>query len=509
MNTEIEALSTVSTSPWHIANTPLTVDNLPNELILSIIQLLGIKDCLSSRLICHRWKVIVDDPTTIYGKYIQEIDAIKKLSFLTPKYSAWKDMPRHWGLIVKENVLKFSSCSSDIISFHPPFCHQSSSFFSFNSLIPFSDRYIFLAKYGNTYFLTEQGRTRLQLELPTDLKLLASYKLIIKNFQDPSKDKEVSLLRDLAATQDNLSICQIKYCFPISEDNVVVVTSSGEVSFWNLSMETPICYQTLQIGAGSKVYKIDNYLVLNNKIINLTNQSAIENEFNFENEEDIETCGSALCAHDVNRKEIRYFSMSSFGLFEKQWDLKTDSLLDYLNRNNGQVASLYVQDMNEQYIVLTCWQMKSLNILLLNSNGEVIHTICQDLVGKELYNSDLYRYPHFSHISGNILIYKHPLRHTLYFWHIPTKKLIQELEWEKLIYDMPLYFGVGLVQDVRLHAGKLTILLSSQHTSDSNKPGKIRIIQFDPQFKSQQGWMNSIYSTIQSIYYSFPGKLSY
>ncbi|MBA2367797.1 MAG: F-box protein [Candidatus Protochlamydia sp.] len=508
MNTKIEAFSADNYQPMAYCYTPLTVDNLPNEIILPIIQLLNIKDCLSSRLICHHWKVIVDDPTTTYGKYIQEIDAIKKLSFLTPSCSAWEDMPRHWGLYVKENVLKFSSCSSDIITFHPPFCHQSSSFFSFNSLIPFSERYIFLAKFGNTYFLTEQGQTPLQLELPTDLQPLASYKLIIKNFRDPSKDKEVSLLKELDATQENLSICQVKYCFPISEDNVVVVNISGEVSFWNLSMEKPICYQTIQIDASSKVYKIDNYLVLNNKTINLTTQSAIENEFNFQNE-DIKTCGSALCAHNGNRREIRYFSMSSFGLFEKQWDLTTDSLLEYLDRNNGQVVSLNVRDMNEQYIVLTCWQSKSLNILLLNSNGEVIHTICQDLAGEELYNFDLYRYPHFSQITGNILIYKHPQRHTLYFWHIPTKKLIQEFEWEKLIYDMPLYFGVGLVQDVRLHEGKLTVLLSSQHTSVSNKPGKVRIIQFDPQSKSQQGWMHSIYSTIQSIYYSFPGKLSY
>lgn len=95
---------------------------------------------------------------------------------------------------------------------------------------------------------------------------------------------------------------------------------------------------------------------------------------------------------------------------------------------------------------------------------------------------------------------------SLYFWHIPNKKLIQEFEWTKSIYDLPLYFGVGFVQDIRLHEGKFTILLFSQYTSGNNKPGKFRVIQFDPQYKPSAGWLARISSAVKSIYYAFPGK---
>lgn len=497
-----------STSPMHISPTSTTINDLPNELMLSIIQLLGIKDCLSSRLTCHHWKAIVGNPITIFSRYIQEIDAIKKLPLVKPECSAWEAMPQHWGLIARENVLKLSSCSSDIITFHPPFCQQSSKFFSFSSLIPLSDRYIFLAKYGNTYFLTEQGQTRLQLELATDLKPHASYKLITKNFQDPSKNRELSLLGSLPATPNNLSRCQIEDCFPITENKIVVITCSGEISCWDLSEDTPVCYQSLQTRAESKAYKIGRNLILNNKIINLITWSVSEHGFSFEHQM-VTTYGSALCAHDINSKKIRYFSLSHTGMFEKQWDFNVDNLLKLLDHGNGSILNLRVQDMNDQYIVVNCWQRKALNLWVLTATGEFIHTICQKLTDVEVDTPTMYQYPHFSHLSGNILAYKHPQKHTLYFWHIPTKRLVQELEWIKLIYDMPLYLDYGLVQNVRLHESKLTILLSSQHESGSNKPGKFRVVQFDSQSISQHGWMNRIFSIIPSLYYAFPGKLSY
>lgn len=505
MSTKVEAQSS---SPLPISFTSATVDDLPDEIMLSIFQSLDLPECLSSRLTCWRWEVIVNHPNTIYGKYTREIDAIKKLPFLAPKFSAWENMPRHWGLYTKKNVLKFSSCSNDIITFYPPFCNQSSKFFSFSAPIP-SDRYVFLAKYGDTYFLTEQSQTRLLLTLPTDLQPLASYKLITKNFQDPSKNKTISLLRNLPATPKNLSRCQVEYCFPISESNVAVFTTGGEVSFWDLSGETPICYQNLQT-EGTEAYKVGDHLVLDNKIINIATQAVVKHELTFLTQY-VKTCASALCTHDLNSGEIRYFSVNRSGLLEKQWDFNAESLLERLiDRNNGVIESFYVKDMSEQYIVLTCWQSKALNLLVLSSNGEVIHTICQKIEGEKLEQWELYQYPHFSHLSGNMLIYKHPQTHTLYFWHLPTKKLIQELEWEKLVYDEPLYTGSGFVQDVRLHEGKLTILLSSQHnTPGSNKPGKFRIIQFDPQFKQGTGWMSSIYATVKGLYYSFPGKVSY
>ncbi|MGH2611694.1 MAG: F-box protein, partial [Rhabdochlamydiaceae bacterium] len=150
---------TQSTNTPNSISPSASFSNLPKELILAIFQLLGIKECLSSRLVCHQWKVIIDEPTIIYGQYAPEIRAIKELISLPPRFSAWEAMPRHWGLIVTKNVLNFSSLHGDVIAFNPPFCQQSSKFFSFISPPPFSDRYIFLAQCGNTYFLTEQGTT--------------------------------------------------------------------------------------------------------------------------------------------------------------------------------------------------------------------------------------------------------------------------------------------------------------------------------------------------------------
>lgn len=505
MYIKVESLSTY---PLDMSVTPITIDKLPAELILRIIQFLGFKDWLSIKLTCHRWQIIIDKPNTVYSRYAREIDAVKRLPLLAPKCSAWEEMPRHWGLYSQENVLKLSSCSSDIIALHPPFCQQSSKFFSFSSSIPFSDRYILLAKYNNTYFLTEQGQTQIKLELPNDLQPLASYKLITKNFHDPSKDQEISLLRDLAASEANLSYCQIDYCFPISESNVAIVTRGGEVSFWDLSEETPLCYRTLQIKAGSEVHKIGSYLVLKNKMIDLANQTIKEQEFTFRHR--VVTCNSALCTHNIRRKKISYFSINSFGFLNKKFDIKIDDFMKYLDSSNGQILSLFVQEMTKQYTLLICWQNKALNLLVLNSSdGNVTLPIRLDVGGQELYLSDLYRYPHFSHVSRDMLIYKHPQEHTVYFWHIPTKKLIQKFEWAKFIYDVPLYLESAFVQDMRFQDGNLTILLSSLHTRDSNKPGKFRVIQFDSQSVSQQGWISSIYSTISSIYYAFPGQLSY
>jgi hypothetical protein len=466
MSTRIEPRST---SPLPMDVIPKTINNkLPNEILLSIFQQLGMKDCSSARLTCHHWKAIVDHPTTIYCQYKQEIDAVKKLPPIAPKCSNWELMPRHWEL--KEYGIRFSSFSSDIITFYPPFCCQSSMFFSFSSPISLSDRYVILAHYGNTYFLTEQARSPL-LELPTDLQPLASYKLITKNFQDPSKDKVVSLLGGLAATPMNLSICQIEHCFPISESNVAVVTSKGEVLFWDLSKEPPFCYQTLQIEARSDVCKIGNYLVLNNKIIDLITQSAREHAFTFQNEE-VKIWGSALCAYSKERGEIRYFSLNRSGLLNKQWDLNVDSLSKNLDSSKGPIKRLDVQEMNEQYIVLACWQSKTLNLLILSSNGEVIHTICN--------NGDM-DWNFFAYLLGNILIICHdPQSQILNFWHIPTKRLIKSicLLQEEYKYNQNPYWGVGNIQDICFHEGKLTVLLSSVR---SKLTRRFRIIQFDPQ----------------------------
>ena len=165
--------------------------------------------------------------------------------------------------------------------------------------------------------------------------------------------------------------------------------------------------------------------------------------------------------------------------------------------------------MNEDYILLACYQSQAVNMLVLNTKGELIHTVTEKIFGEELENWELYKYPVFGQLSGNTLIYKSPQELDINFWHIPTKKLVTKFNWQKSIYDLPLFFEDCLLQDIRFSNEKLTLLLSTEHTPLSNKPAKFRIIQFDTQNTQYQGLMSlpyNIFSVIKDIYYAFPGK---
>ncbi len=216
-----------------------SINSLPKDLLLEIFKELKLKDILSARLVCGRWKKITISPLTIYGRYLNETNNIKRFSFLPPRFSAWLPMPQHWEVHSDKDVLKFSSIKRNIIAFHPPYYSQSSQFFSFSSsTTPFSDRNTLLGQHGDTYFLTPQGKHQ-WLEFSTDLQPLASHKLVAINIKDRTKNREFSLLRNLPPSQDNLSRCQIEYCFPLSENNIVLMTTTGEISFWDLSSKIP------------------------------------------------------------------------------------------------------------------------------------------------------------------------------------------------------------------------------------------------------------------------------
>ncbi|MGH2611693.1 MAG: F-box protein [Rhabdochlamydiaceae bacterium] len=70
--------------------------------MLVIFRLLGIKEYLSSRLVCHQWKVIIDEPTTIYSRYMSydqymsEIRAIEESSSSTPRVLNLEAMPCYY-----------------------------------------------------------------------------------------------------------------------------------------------------------------------------------------------------------------------------------------------------------------------------------------------------------------------------------------------------------------------------------------------------------------------------
>ncbi len=491
---------------------------LPIELLLKIFQQLSLREASSSNLTCRYWNVIVSGSPTAYSQCLKEVKDIEKFSCLPVRFSPWMPMPMHWGLHSKESSLQFFCTKGDVIAFYPPFCKQSSNFFSFTSPISFSSRDILLSQCGNTYFLTPQGQTRLRLDLPTDLQPLVSHELVSININDPTKNRKFSLLGDLSPSVDNLTKSQIEDCFPISEDKVALITSDGKISFWNLLDEVPTCYKELDIHSWTRVCKVGNYLIFDKKIVNVNNPSLLDHGFEFENV-DFKIFESSFCTYSHNQKEIRCFTINE-GVLEQKWDIKSSDLESKLDKTKGNVISFWIKDMNEQFILIQCVQAhdvfssddvqpSAFNMIIVNHNGEVIHSITEEVFDIEIENWSLYKYPTFAHLSSNVLIYKNPEEQAIKFLHIPTKKYIQKLDWTKFIYDWPLLNGECVIQDIRFSEGKLNLLLSSDHTPSSNKPGQARIIQFDPQHtypSGLSGIFHNIYSTVKGIYYAFPSK---
>lgn len=503
MSVKVDLSSKAAPGVQHIA--PARVSPIiPDELVLNIFESLDFQAGVASSRVCSLWNKIVKDLKTVYGRYQQEVQAIKRLPSLRPIFTAWEPMPRHWGLITNKNVLKFSSIDRDIVAFHPPFCRQSSKFSSFTRQLPqFSDRCIFLARSGNTYFLTPQSQTLIRLELPTDLQPLVSDTLIAVNPDDPTKNRQFSLLRNLPRTpetlpryQVTLPRYQVKECFPISETNIAILTSGYVLTFWDLSAETPSCYREFQMAYTNHVCRVGNYLIVDNTIADLRNPVFAEHGFDF-SEEKIKTFSSSLCALNHQRKELRYFVVNDEGNLIKKWDfiveLSKEMVDDY------PTFQLYLNDMNEEFIVLTCGNQ----LLILNTKGELIHHITPPI------EDDLYSHnpSTCAHLAGNILTYKDPQDdNSIYFWHLPTKRRVQKFVWTASVIDGPLAWGTGYVQHIRLFEGKLTILLSSEHTPGSNKPGKYRLIQFDTASKPEIGGIiDRVISTVKEIYYSYPG----
>ncbi len=481
-----------------------SIRSLSEEILLEIFKILNLKDLSSTTLVCRHWKQLAIDSSTVYGLYLNELKSIESLCNQPARFSGWMPMPQHWGLHTKENSVHFSSLGDDIISFYPPFCKQSSQFFSFTQSLPFSDRNILLDHYKYTYFLTPQGQTLLKLELQTNLQPLASHRLVAINSKQPTQFCEFSLLRDLPPTEENLSRCQIEYCFAISETNIVIVTSGGEISFWNLSNSSPNCYKIFQIDRYSKVYRIEGYLILNDHLLDLKNLSLIPHEFKFVHK-NISTYKSSFCVRDKN--ELSYFIINNQGILEKKWSINLTRLLGELNESN--FFEYQLKDMNENFLLLERFERQAFNMLVLNIKGEVVLSIKEKVSGEELDPFCLYMYPTFAHLSNNILIYKNPREYPVNFWHIPTKKHIQKFDWTKAIYDLPLSVGDCLVQDLRLSQGKLTFLFSTAHTPLSNQPAKYRLIQFNPQHAYEQGFtglLKRVFTVVKSVYYAFPGR---
>jgi hypothetical protein len=481
-------------------NSITTIQSIPQDILLLIFQSLDLAGCLTARRVCQLWAKLGKHPTTLFGRYFEEKAQIEKLVALAPWFSAWQQMPRHWGLHNDIKMLKFSSVCSDIISFFPPFCTQSSKFFSFTRALSFSDRHIFLAHCGNTYFLTPQGQTQLQLDLQTDLEPLVRHTLIVKNVKDSNWDREFSLLGNLPKTEENLSAYQIEHCFPISEDKVAIITADETISLWDLEPLKPVCYKRLKSVSGStssQVYKVGDHLLVRDNFIDLKDLSMVK--FNSEKYTSVKVFGSFVCGIR-DRKKVRLFVLNECGLLERKWNSTVPGF------NN-----LCLENMGEKFIILNSWHENVMSLLILNMDGKVVHSINENITSDEIVKDyEVWAYPTFTQISGNILIFKHPQEHTLYFWHIPTKKCLQKFEWTRAVYDFALYFDNARVQDIRFADGKLTILISAGHVPSSNRPAQFRLFQFDPLNTVPSGrvWglMHRVFTAAKGLYYAVPGK---
>lgn len=448
--------------------------SLPKELILQIFSLLNFKDYLAVTRVCRNWRRIVKDPTTSWARNLQEVIALKCFSRLTPRFSPFLDMPKHWGLYTKENALKFSLVHRNLIAFHPHFCNQSSQFFSFTEQLPhFSNRLVFLASFGDIYFFTQQSKPNMELELPNDLNRYDSHVLIVMNRNDPSKTFQFSLLKNPSTRR--LSSHQIRNCFPISETQIAILSEDGKVSFWDISSEKAKCYAEKRIDLKDQAYKLGNHLLTGNTIVNLRNHQVTEHRFNFEQKQ-IVSFSSALCA--ASEQELSYFVLNEEGFLEKKWEFNLKLLTAKLDPENGAFVRWYVENLNEEFIVLSIIQCRGITLHILNTKGDHVHSIVQKMKDVDLHFSPLDRYPMFVQLSGKLMVYKHPQNPTVYFWFLHSKECLQEIDLTKKVK----FSSEEVIQNMCFVESKLTLLLSSGHIPLSNKPGKYRLVQFDSDY---------------------------
>jgi hypothetical protein len=487
-----------------LENSLTTIQNIPEELLLLIFQSLDLAGCLTARRVCQLWAQLGKDPTTIFGHYFAGKTQIEKLVTLAPRLSAWEQMLGHLGLHNHKKMVEFSSITPDILSFFPPFYMRNPKFFSLKRLLSFS-RYPISAEREPAYALTPPDQKRLQLDLETDLKLLASHVLIVKNAENSNEDLELSRLCDLPETTGNLSTCIIEHCLPISEDKVAIITGDKTISLWDLKPLKPICYKRLQAisGSTSNVYKLDDHLLVEDKLIHLKDLSIVKQDFNDKDCFSIRTFGSFVL-RNKNKQGIEFFALSESGLLEEKWNFTIQEGL--IEPYKGKPAlHLLIEGINENFIVLSSWHENAVNLLVLNMDGKQVHLINAGVLDKPIkeFDYEFCNYSLFTRISGNILVFKHPQKHTLYFWHISMKKCLQEFEWTKAVKGLTSSLEDAKVRDIYFADGKLTILVS-------DISAQFRMIQFgslstEPS-KLLEGLINRVFTVVRGLYYATPGE---
>lgn len=496
----------------------ITIQDIPKEIFPVIFQSLNLAGCATARRVCCFWAELLAQPTTLFGQWLQSALSVVKLSTLIPRCSAWEQTPTHW--IFNEKMLKLSSVCQEIIAFFPSHDIQSSKFFSFKEPLPFSDRDIFLAHKGDTYFLTPQSQTDLQLELQIDLRRLVSHTLIVKNIKDPGRDRMFSMLEDLPETEENLTSYQIERCFPASEDKVAIVTRNGTLLLWDLEPKKPVCCKRLKIAdlkqynqdsfsIGMDLHHVGDHLLFGYQVISLKDLSLIKQSNNLVKHLSIQICGSFIFTI-LDDNVIRLFSLNEAGLLIEKW---TYNLNQYLPKEFAEALFRFeIETMSEQYIVLTFRPPFDLfhtqqSILILDINGQRIDIIRQDIADKINDLSMLDKDPFFARITGPVLMFKFPRQHTIFFYLIPKKKTLLKFTWAKKIYDFPLHlYGNANVQDAHFADGRLTILIKTGRVEKYNLPHQFRVIQFDPLHTVPSGIVNRLIANLKGLYYAIPVK---
>lgn len=439
----------------------LNFQNLPQEIKAEVFNLLDLRSLAKCEQVCKNWQTLINQyPHFQYKK-------IPRLLSVQPTISSWEKMPPHLGLFGRSFSMRFTHISPELIAFQPYSHQQSTLFYSFQSKkFSFDSCTILLATDKNHFFLTRQSKPSFKR---TNLKPLDSYELIIKKRASSNQITTISLLGNLPKTDENLKTCQIKRCFPLTENKVALITSGNKIEFWDI--EDSKREGEIEFDQGSKIIRLGNLLVLDKKIIDLNQKLVVDQEFDF-TEESLVKGETGFCSYNKKENRIIYYKVQTTKSIEKKWEINDIKTLFEKNNPQIQIQRFKISSMSDKYIAIKGFAEKSILFIILNIRGEVI---CE--IGKEL-NCNLLEEETFEQFHEDFFVFKNPDNFHLEIHFLLEKHNPLQLDWTKWILGFYSWQNQILIQDILLLDQKLTILLST-YPSAGTIPSKFRILQFN------------------------------
>lgn len=416
------------------------------EIVVEIFKFLSSYEPLS-KLTCHFWNNL----TTSIAKAKFGIGIGKFPFFIQPTRARSECLPltpflKSWSYTIP----KFSCVTQDLIAYKPTsenglFVDTSSD--QFTSLkpsfpLPFIENSSLLAQCGDTYLFRSSK----------DQSLFVIKKMATEEKWEMTQFSHIPGVTDLNGET---------FCYSVSDNKMVLICCSEamtEAICLNLTTKEIIYRLPLR----DKVYspnKLGNHLILNTSTIDLDADHPRKTRHGF----DFMSCWTTVFESSLyvsKMESLQSFSMSPTGELEKKWELKD------LSSDGRKIFILGVKSVNDKYIALDCQSQFQDNlkgfrcIQLLDTQGQCIHQLQLPIP----FGSIL------MHLVDDILIYKHPQEVFLIFLHIPTKQLINKLEWKDPINDT-------IICDIHSTNNKLS-LLSLMTINDERK---YQVIQFDLQ----------------------------